>query len=76
MGTSWESEVGRAANLHLIAELSGIKLWDAYSPTEIYLGYNESIATPIRSYLKNGIRMVQVPEGPRLGITINFDTNT
>jgi len=73
MGTSWESEVGWAANLHLIAGLSGIKLWDAYSPTEIYWGYNEGIATPIRSYLKNGIRMVQVPEGPGLGIKINLD---
>ena len=45
MGTSWESEVGWATNLHLIAGLSGIKLWDAYSPTEIYWGYNESIVT-------------------------------
>ncbi len=71
MGTSWETEVGWAANLNLIKALPGIKLWDAYSPTEIYWGATVNIATVIESFLKEGVRVVKVPEGPGLGITIN-----
>ena len=71
MGTSWETEVGWAANLSLIKALPGIKLWDAYSPTEIYWGATVSIGTPIQSLLSDGIPVIAVPEGPGLGITVN-----
>jgi len=71
MGTSWETEAGWAANLSLIKALPGIKLWDAYSPTEIYWGATVNIGTPIRSVLNDGIRVVEVPEGPGLGISID-----
>ena len=76
MGTSWETEVGWAAILHLITALPGIQLWDAYPPTEIYWGATASIATPIKSLLKKGVRVVKVPDGPGLGITINDDAVT
>ena len=71
LGSSWETEVGWAANLSLIKALPGIKLWDAYSPTEIYWGANASIGTPIRSLLKDGVRVVEPPEGPGLGVSID-----
>lgn len=71
LGSSWETEVGWAANLSLIKALPGIKLWDAYSPTEIYWGTNASIGTPIRSLLKNGVRVVEPPRGPGLGVSID-----
>lgn len=71
MGTSWETEVGWAANLSLIRGLPGIKLWDAYSPTEIYWGSTASIGTPIRTYNKNGVSQVRFPEGPGLGIAVD-----
>ncbi len=71
MGTSWESEVGWAANLSLIKGLPGIKLWDAYSPTEIYWGTTVSIATPIQTVVQDGVPVVQVAEGPGLGVTVD-----
>jgi len=71
MGTSWESEIGWATNLHLIASLPRIRLWDAYSPSEIYWGPEASVATPIRSKIRNEIRFVEVPDGPGLGVEIN-----
>ncbi len=71
MGTSWETEVGWAANLSLIKALPGIKLWDAYSPTEIYWGATANIGTPIQSLVSDGIPVVAVPEGPGLGITVD-----
>ncbi|MGA2972450.1 MAG: enolase C-terminal domain-like protein [Candidatus Bathyarchaeia archaeon] len=71
MGTSWETEVGWAANLSLIRGLPGIKLWDAYSPTDIYWGSTASIGTPIRTYNKNGVSQVRFPEGPGLGIAVD-----
>jgi L-alanine-DL-glutamate epimerase-like enolase superfamily enzyme len=71
MGTSWETEVGWAANLNLIRGLPGIKLWDAYSPTDIYWGSTASIGTPIGTYRKNGVSQVRFPEGPGLGIAVD-----
>ena len=71
MGTSWETEVGWAANLSLIRGLPGIKLWDAYSPTEIYWGLTASIGTPIHSVVEQGVRIVRFPDGPGLGITLD-----
>jgi L-alanine-DL-glutamate epimerase-like enolase superfamily enzyme len=71
MGTSWETEVGWAANLTLIRGLPGIKLWDAYSPTDIYWGSTARIGTPIRTYKKNGVSQVRFPEGPGLGIAVD-----
>jgi L-alanine-DL-glutamate epimerase-like enolase superfamily enzyme len=71
LGSSWETEVGWAANLSLIRALPGIKLWDAYSPTEIYWGANASIGTPIRGVLREGVRVIEAPEGPGLGVTID-----
>ena len=71
MGTSWETEVGWAANLSLIRGLPGIKLWDAYSPTQIYWGLTESIGTPIRCIVQNGFPIIQIPDGPGLGIRID-----
>ena len=76
MGTSWETEVGWAAILHLIKALPGIRLWDAYPPTEIYWGATASIATPIKSLLEKGVRVVKVPEGPGLGVAVNDDAVT
>lgn len=71
LGSAWETEVGWAANLNLIKALPGIKLWDAYSPTEIYWGSNASIGTPIRSLLKDGVRVVEPPGGPGLGVSVD-----
>jgi L-alanine-DL-glutamate epimerase-like enolase superfamily enzyme len=71
MGTSWETEVGWAANLSLIRGLPGIKLWDAYSPTDIYWGATASIGTPIHTYNKNGVSEVRFPEGPGLGMAVD-----
>jgi L-alanine-DL-glutamate epimerase-like enolase superfamily enzyme len=71
MGTSWETEVGWAANLSLIRGLPGIKLWDAYSPTEIYWGGTTSVAAPIDTYQKNGLSQVRFPEGPGLGVVVD-----
>ena len=71
LGSSWETEVGWAANLSLIKALPGIKLWDAYSPTEIYWGANANIGTPIRSVLRDGVRVVEPPGGPGLGVSID-----
>jgi L-alanine-DL-glutamate epimerase-like enolase superfamily enzyme len=71
MGTSWETEVGWAANLSLIRGLPEIKLWDAYSPTEIYWGATASIGTSIRTYCKDGVSQVKFPEGSGLGIAID-----
>ena len=71
MGTSWETEVGWAANLSLIRCLPGIKLWDAYSPTDIYWGSTASIGTPIGTYNKNGVSQVRFPEDPGLGIAVD-----
>jgi L-alanine-DL-glutamate epimerase-like enolase superfamily enzyme len=71
MGTSWETEVGWAANLNLIRGLPGIKLWDAYSPTDIYWGSTASIGTPICTYNKNGVSQVRFPDGPGLGIAVD-----
>jgi len=71
MGTSWETEVGWAANLNLIRGLPGIKLWDAYSPTDIYWGSTASIGTPIGTYNKNGVSQVKFLEGPGLGIAVD-----
>lgn len=76
MGTSWETEVGWAANLHLITALPGIHLWDAYSPTEIYWGATASIATSIKSFLKKGARMMKAPDEPGLGVSINEEAVT
>ncbi len=76
MGTSWETEVGWAANLSLIKGLPGIKLWDAYSPTQIYWGTTASIGTPIKSSVQDGIPLVKVPEGPGLGTAIDESTVT
>lgn len=77
MGTSWETEVGWAANLHLIKALPNIRIWDAYPPTEVYWGAAKSIATPIKSFLnKRGTRIVKIPSGPGLGITVNEDAIT
>jgi len=73
MGTMWESEIGWAANLHVIAALPGICLWDAYPPSEIYWGLSLSIGTPIQSTTQNGVRMVEIPKGPGLGITVNLE---
>jgi len=70
MGTSWETEIGWAANLHLITALKNIRLWDAYSPTEIYWGLQKSVGTPIKSYVKNGVKYVEIPKGNGLGIEI------
>jgi len=74
MGTSWESEVGWAANLHLITGLRGIQLWDAYSPTEIYWGFSTGVGSPIKSTLKNGVRVVELPKGSGLGVVVNVNT--
>jgi len=71
MGTSWETEVGWAANLSLIRGLPGIKLWDAYSPTEIYWGGTASVAVPIDTCKKNGVSQVRFPESPRLGVVVD-----
>jgi len=76
MGTSWETEVGWAAILHLIKALPGIRLWDAYPPTEIYWGATASIATPIKSLLEKGVRVVKVSEGPGLGVAVNDEAVT
>jgi muconate cycloisomerase len=76
MGTSWETEVGWAANLSLIRGLPGIKLWDAYSPTEIYWGLTASIGTPIGGFVGHGIKMVRVPDGPGLGIIVDENAVT
>jgi L-alanine-DL-glutamate epimerase-like enolase superfamily enzyme len=76
MGTSWETEVGWAANLSLIKGLPGIKLWDAYSPTEIYWGNSVNIGTPIQCRIEHGVAVVKVPEHPGLGITIDESTIT
>jgi len=76
MGTSWETEVGWAANLSLIRGLPGIKLWDAYSPTEIYWGLTASIGTPIHGLVEHGVPLVKFPEGRGLGITIDESTVT
>jgi len=74
MGTSWETEVGWAANLSLIRGLPSIKLWDAYSPTEIYWGTTINIGTPIQTIFEHGVPVVKVPEGPGLGITVDQNT--
>jgi L-alanine-DL-glutamate epimerase-like enolase superfamily enzyme len=71
MGTMWETQLGWAANLHCIAALPNICLWDAYSPSGIYWGIEASIGTPIKTTLHEGIRMVEVPQGPGLGITVD-----
>jgi len=71
MGTSWEAEIGWAANLSLIRGLPGIKLWDAYSPTEIYWGNTASIGSRIESHLERGLSKVKLPDGPGLGVTID-----
>jgi L-alanine-DL-glutamate epimerase-like enolase superfamily enzyme len=76
MGTSWETEVGWAANLSLIRGLPGIKLWDAYSPTEIYWGNSVNIGTPIQCHVEHGAPVVEVPEGPGLGIAVDESTVT
>ena len=76
MGTSWETEVGWAANLSLIRGLPGIKLWDAYSPTEIYWGLTASIGTPIRGLVVHGIPIVKFPDGPGLGIKVDENAVT
>ena len=76
MGTSWETEVGWAAILHLITALPGIQLWDAYPPTEIYWGATANIATGIKSLLEKGVRVVKVPDGPGLGVAINDEAVT
>jgi L-alanine-DL-glutamate epimerase-like enolase superfamily enzyme len=76
MGTSWETEIGWAANLGLIKGLPGIKLWDAYSPTEIYWGNSVSIGTPIQCHVEHGVPVVEVPEGPGLGITVDENAVT
>jgi len=74
MGTNWETELGWSANLHAIVALPGIQLWDAYSPTEIYWGLKASIAgEPIQSTIQEGVRMVEIPEGPGLGITVDLE---
>jgi len=74
MGTAWESEIGWAANLHLIASLPNIRLWDAYSPSEIYWGPEASIATKIRSKIVRGKRVVEIPEGPDLGLELDEES--
>jgi len=71
MGTSWETEVGWAANLNLIRGLPGIKLWDAYSPTEIYWGLKASIGSPIHALTEHGVTVVKFPDGPGLGIVVD-----
>ena len=76
MGTSWETEVGWAAILHLITALPDIQLWDAYPPTEIYWGATANIATDIKSLLEKGVRVVKVPDGPGLGVAINDEAVT
>jgi L-alanine-DL-glutamate epimerase-like enolase superfamily enzyme len=76
MGTSWETEVGWAANLSLIRGLPGIKLWDAYSPTDIYWGLTASIGTPIRTSIEHGVPLIRNPEGPGLGITVDENVLT
>lgn len=74
MGTNWETELGWSANLHAIVALPGIQLWDAYSPSEIYWGPKASITDePIRSTVQEGVRMVEIPEGPGLGITVDLE---
>ena len=76
MGTSWETEVGWAANLSLIRGLPGIKLWDAYSPTEIYRGLTASIGAPIHGFSDHGVSFVKFPEEPGLGIKVDESTVT
>lgn len=76
MGTSWETEVGWAANLSLIKGLPGIKLWDAYSPTDIYWGNTANIGTPIQRAVEHGVPVIKAPEGPGLGITVDEDAVT
>jgi L-alanine-DL-glutamate epimerase-like enolase superfamily enzyme len=74
MGTSWETEVGWAANLSLIRGIPGIKLWDAYSPVDIYWGLTASIGTSIRTSVERGVALVGIPEGPGLGVTVDEST--
>ena len=76
MGTSWETEVGWAANLSLIRGLPGIKLWDAYSPVDIYWGLTASIGTPIKTSVEHGVPLVGIPEGSGLGITVDENALT
>ena len=76
MGTSWETEVGWAANLSLIRGLPGIKLWDAYSPIDIYWGLSASIGTPIQTSVEHGVPLIRTPEGPGLGITVDENALT
>jgi L-alanine-DL-glutamate epimerase-like enolase superfamily enzyme len=71
MGTSWETEVGWAANLSLIRGLPGIKLWDAYSPVDIYWGLTASIGSPIETSVEHRVPMIGIPKGPGLGITVD-----
>lgn len=60
--------------LSLIMGLPGIKLWDAYSSTEIYWRTAINIGTPIQTILKHSVPVVEVPEGPGLGITVDQNT--
>jgi len=69
-GTMWESEVGWAANLHMISAFPKISLWDAYSPTEIYWGPEASLATPITTKMRDATRILEVPNGAGLGVII------
>jgi len=58
----------------MIKALPGIKLWDAYSPTEAYWGADVNIGTPVRTLLKDGVRVVEPAEGP--GLDVSVDDNT